>query len=324
MEKKEMYRVAPCNPNAQPCVYRVLQYLNDLQGKGIVTGQHTQTMEQKELAYIREITGKEPALCGIELLSYSPNIDYESGDEECKKEIDENRGTLEKAWEWAEKGGLITLTWHWFSPLGGWDKSFYTDKTDFDASLAVQEGTKEHTALLSDMDAMAELLRPFCEKEIPILFRPFHEGDGNWFWWGAKGFEVVKTLYRMMYERYTRVHHLDNLIWVWNAPKPEAYPGDDVVDVLTRDMYPPAHEHRDLIKEYEELKQVTEKKPLAIGEIGTLPSITLLAKNKTPLVWYMTWSKDFGSSDKFTSKEKLKEFYDCDYAVTLDKLPKLY
>lgn len=67
------------------------------------------------------------------------------------------------------------------------------------------------------MDHMAELLKPFCEKSIPILWRPFHESEGDWFWWGAKGPEVAKQLYRMMYERYTVYHGLNNLIWVWNS-----------------------------------------------------------------------------------------------------------
>ena len=68
-------------------------------------------------------------------------------------------------------------------------------------------------------------LRPFCEKEIPILWRPFHESDGTWFWWGAKGAEPVKKLYRIMYERFVGLHHLNNLIWVWNSHVKEFYPG---------------------------------------------------------------------------------------------------
>ena len=147
------------------------------------------------------------------------------------KEIEENYGTLKRAWEWAENKGLITFTWHWFSPLGGKGKAFYTDNTNFDAEKAVIDGTPENIALVSDMDVMAGILRQFCEKQIPILWRPFHEGDGNWFWWGAKGAEPLKKLWRMMYERYTTVHKLNNLIWVWNSPAPECYPGVSHIQV---------------------------------------------------------------------------------------------
>ena len=189
----------PTNPKAQDGVKRVMKYLSDITYNKIITGQHTQTMAQEELHYIEDITGKQPALLGFELLSYSPNINYLDTDDECMKEITENYGTLKKAWEWAEKKGLITFTWHWFSPLGGRSKSFFTENTDFDASKAVTDGTPENAALLTDMDVMAGLLRPFCERNIPILWRPFHEGDGDWVWWGAKGSEPLKRLWRIRY-----------------------------------------------------------------------------------------------------------------------------
>ena len=170
----------PCNARAQECVKNVMQYLSDITYSQIITGQHTQTMEQEELHYIEAVTGKQPALLGFELLSYSPNINYADTDAECMKEVEKNYGTLKRAWEWAEVKGLITFTWHWFSPLGGRSKSFFAENTDFDAAKAVINGTPENRAFLSDLDVMAGILRPFADKGVPILWRPFHEGDGNW------------------------------------------------------------------------------------------------------------------------------------------------
>lgn len=155
----------PSNPNAQQGVRNVLKYLSDITYEKIITGQHTQTMAQEELHLIEKVTGKQPALLGFELLSYSPNINYSDTDDECMTEVTENYGTLKRAWEWAEKKGLITMCWHWFSPLHGRSKSFFSENTDFDASKAVIDGTPENKALLSDMDTMAGILRPFCEKE---------------------------------------------------------------------------------------------------------------------------------------------------------------
>ena len=108
-----------CNPNASEEAKKLLNYLSGLRGNGIVLGQHTQTMKQEELTFIYEVTGKQPGLCGFELLAYSPNINYKESDQECLTEVEENKNTLEKAWEWADKKGLITFTWHWFSPLYG-------------------------------------------------------------------------------------------------------------------------------------------------------------------------------------------------------------
>jgi mannan endo-1,4-beta-mannosidase len=306
-------------------VKAVLKYLSELSGRGIITGQHTQSIAQKELHYIERITGKSPALCGFELLSYSPNINYENSSKECLVEIEENKNTLTNAWDWVEKGGLITFTWHWFSPFGSWDKGFYSKNTTFDASKAVVEGTDENIALISDMDYMATILKPFCDKNIPILWRPFHESEGDWFWWSYKGPEVAKKLYRLMYDRYTNYHKLNNLIWVWNSPLPHGYVGDDVVDVITRDLYPPKHRHSDLEMEYKELISITPvNKLVAIGEIGVIPSISKLSETNIPWAWYMTWSNEFGATDEWTSKEELQKAYNSEYAITLDKIPKLY
>ena len=315
----------PCNPDAQEGVKNVMKYLSDITYHKVVTGQHTQSMGQEELHHIRKITGKQPALLGFELLSYSPNINYLDTDEACMAEVLENYGTLKRAWEWAEAKGLITFTWHWFSPLGGRSKSFFSENTDFDASKAVVEGTAENKAFLSDLDTMAGILRPFCEKQIPILWRPFHEGDGGWFWWGAQGADTVKTLYRIMQERYTNLHKLNNLIWVWNAPGMEYYPGDDVVDIISRDMYPPAHCHTSRKEEYDELVKITDQKKIVlIGEIGCLPSLSAIVEEGAGWASYMTWSHEFCLGEEFSSYEVLRETYNSPYAVTKEELPVLY
>ncbi|MBQ3485153.1 MAG: beta-mannosidase [Clostridia bacterium] len=315
----------PCNPNALPCVHRVLEYLGQLSGSGILTGQHTKTRGMEELHHIEAVTGKKPALLGFELLSYSPNINYRDTDDECMTEVEENYGTLRQAWEWAAQKGVLTFTWHWFSPLCGRSKSFFSANTDFDAVKALQVGTAENRALLSDMDMMAGLLRPFCEAGIPILWRPFHEGDGDWFWWGVKGADTVKALFRLMYDRYSNLHHLDNLIWVWNSPIPACYPGDDVVDIISRDMYPPAHDHTARMTALTGLKTITPAAKIAlIGETGTIPSASALAQEKAEWVSYMTWCGDFCMTEDYTTNEVLREMYNHPWAITKDRLPELY
>ena len=308
------------NPNAQPEVQRVLDYLEENRGNRLILGQHTQTMEQPELEHIRRITGKLPALCGFELLGYSPNIRPEDSGEECMTEVVNARGTLRKAWEWARLGGLITFTWHWFSPLGGNDKSFYAEKTDYDAAKAVMEGTPEHEALCHDLDHMAGVLQPFCDRHIPILWRPFHESEGEWFWWGAKGPEVAAELFRFMFRYYTQHHHLDNLIWVWNSPLPEGYVGDEYCDIISRDLYTEPHVHGAYEEQYEELLKVTKQdKGAALGETGILPDPEALMEKKVPWLWYMTWSFDFALNEKFNSDTALKKLYESSYAIDLEE-----
>lgn len=311
----------PVNPNAQPEVKKLLEYLNNIEGKAILTGQHTQTQKQEELILIEKETGKLPAVCGFELLSYSPNINLEGATEACITEVVENRGTLKQAMEWAEKGGILTFTWHWFSPVGGSDKAFYTEHTDFDASLVLKEGSAEQKAFVSDLDVMAELLQPFCEKHIPILWRPFHECDATWFWWGAKGMDVARELYRFMFKYFTQHYHLDNLIWVWNNPNPDGYVGDEYCDIISRDLYPEPHNHSSLNDKYLELKAITKvNKGAALAETGIVPDGDALIKDKTPWLWFMTWSKDFCLTENYNSFDALRKIYNCENAITLDKL----
>lgn len=315
----------PSNKNLQEEARRVLEFLAKISGDKIITGQHTQTLEPEELKYIVEKTGKHPALLGFELLSYSSNINYLDTDEECMKEVVENNGTLKEAWEWAGKGGLITLTWHWFSPLYGRSKAFFSENTEFTAEMAVKEGTKEYEATVSDIRMMAGLLRPFAVKHIPILWRPLHEGEGDWFWWGVSGSEPLKKLYRLMYDIFVNEYHLDNLIWVWNSPRKEDYPGDDVVDVISRDMYPPAHVHTSQAQHYNDLIKITEAdKPVIIAETGTLPDAKAIHDEKIGWSSYMTWSHGFCVGNEFNDEAELKKMYNSPYAITLENLPKLY
>ena len=182
------------NPGASERARALLGELCGVAGRGIITGQHTQTNPMEEIDYIRSVTGKEPKLRGFELLSYSPNINYADADEACLTEVYENRGTADTAIRWAkESGGIVTLSFHWFSPLGGRDKSFYAKNTNFDARRVLTVGTPEREAFFGDMDRIAGVLRGFKDADIPVLWRPFHESDGTWFWWGAKGCETARA-----------------------------------------------------------------------------------------------------------------------------------
>ena len=169
-----MMHTTPVNPNATPEATALLQYLHDIAGTKLIAGQHTQTNPMEEVAYIETVTGKSPKLCGFELLAYSPNIRMEGASEACRIEVEENRNTMDTALRWAnETGGIVTLTFHWFSPLGGHDKSFYTEHTDFDAERVLHDGTPERAAFFHDLDAIAVQLQRFQDAKIPVLWRPF-------------------------------------------------------------------------------------------------------------------------------------------------------
>lgn len=307
----------PVNPNATQKTKELLNFLSDHAGKAIITGQHTQTIPMEEIDYIKSKTGREPLLRGFEMLAYSPNINYNDASEACLTEVYENRNTMETARNWAKStGGIVTLSFHWFSPIGGRDKSFYAEHTNFDASRILIDGTEERTAFYHDMDSIATELKKFYEEDIPVLWRPFHESDGKWFWWGAKGPEVAKELYKLMFDYYTQVYHLDNLLWIWNCRLTEGYPGDEYVDVISVDIYLEKFEKTDYSEDYRKLiAATTKKKVAALAEVGYIPDIEALEQSHTPWSYYMTWSKEFCMGEQYNSTEQLQKMYESDYAL---------
>ena len=182
--------------------------------------------------------------------------------------------------------------------------------------IGVRGEPPEREAFYRDMDVIAEELRKFQEADVPVLWRPFHEAYGDWFWWGAKGPVVASKLYCMMFEYYTNVLHLDNLLWVWNCPIREAYPGDAYVDIVSVDIYLEKYEKTDYYKEYKNLvNQTSSNKVAALAEIGYLPDIALVEQSHVPWAYYMTWSKEFCIGEKYNSKINLSNIYKSDYAL---------
>jgi len=227
------------NPNATKEAKALMSYLVDIYGKHILSGQqelcgsHNYEGSEAEFTYIREKTGKLPAVRGFDFMNYRGN--GLMWDDLC----------AERVIEWYnEKGGIPTVCWHWFSPgdIGKKaDNSFYTESTTFSISKALTPGTEENIALLNDIDTMAQKLKQVQDAGVPILFRPLHEAEGGWFWWGAEGPEPCVKLYRLLYDKFTNEYGLNNLIWVWTSYTYETsaawYPGDDVVDIIGYDKY---------------------------------------------------------------------------------------
>lgn len=314
-----------CNPNASEECKKLLKYLKSIQGKQILAGQQTSYLPAKELDTIQKITGHLPALRGFDLMSYSLSTDTPEQTPHCREELSSNPGSVEAAISWAkESHGLVTFCWHWFSPLHGRNKSFYTEDTAFDITLAVTPGTPEHSAALKDIDAIAFQLKRLADEHIPVLWRPLHEASGGWFWWGAKSADSYKLLYRMLFERLTFHHKLNNLIWIWNSPAEGWYLGDDCVDILSTDIYTQPHDYQPLQEEYRYTQSFSPDKMTALGENGPIPDPELLKATNTPWLWFLTWGGDFVFTENHSTFGHVKQVYESEYVITLSDLPVLY
>jgi len=309
------------NKNASDKCKKLMEYFSKIYGKAIVAGQHTNTAAGPEIAYLEYQTGKKPALRGFDFLSYTRHTITNNMTYDAMFEVILNKGSVEEAIKWhKELGGIVTFCWHWFSPIGGNDKTFYTKNTDFDIEVGLCPNTEENKLLMEDIYEIGKWLKIMADADVPVIFRPLHEADGRWFWWGAKGFNAYKRLYYLLYDVYTNYFKLNNLIWVWNAPHPDWRIEKDYYDIAGVDFYAPPQNYGPISFWYDYVYELTEaKKPIALTENGPIPDPEVLQNTKTYWLWFMPWWGGFTADGKINSFEHLRKVYTHSYVITLDK-----
>lgn len=308
------------NPNATKETQALFSYLVDNFGKSIIAGQQdSSNNDLADIRYIKELTGKTPAILGLDMMDYSPSR-VEKGAETYE---------VEQALKWAEQGGIVTFAWHWNAPKDlidtedkPWWSGFYTDATTFDLEYAMNNPESEdYQLIIRDIDAIAVELKKLQDAKVPVLWRPLHEAEGGWFWWGAKGPEPTIDLWKLMYDRLTNYHKLNNLIWIWNSVDPEWYPGDEYVDIVSFDSYPEKYNYSPQNYKYEELVELSSnRKLIAMTENGPIPDPDLLTVYDSMYSYFTTW---IGLITDNNSIDHLKEVYNHENVITLDELPNL-
>lgn len=297
----------PANPQASPEARKLLEYLHSLSGKRILSGQHNYPGSRSGYsgkAY--KITGKHPVIWGQD---FGFTADGKDG-------IDHREANMEEAFIRHRQGNIITLMWHAVRPTdegpNGWKESVQAKLTDAQWRELITPGTVLHGRWLKQLEVIAGHLMKLRDAGIPVLWRPYHEGNGDWFWWGFRpGPEGTQDLFRLMFEVFTKQYGLNNLLWVWNAgqvnehgntgPYADYYPGHAYVDVLATDVYGGNYKDED----YEELLRVAAGKPIALGEVGTVPTPAILERQPR-WTWFMIWP-DFLEKDN--TPEGIKALY---------------
>lgn len=328
-----------CNPNATEETKRLYNFMCDAYGKYVISGQYAADnngTESREFIEIEKNFGDYPAIMGLDLIEASPSR-VEHGSNGGPKVV-ENA----KDW-WLNQNGIVTLCWHWNAPEkylykngGAWWQGFYSEYTNIDlAKIMNGEDQEGYDLLVSDIDTIAEYLKELDDYHVPILWRPLHEGGGDpkwnnpWFWWGSSGAEAYKELWKLMYDRLTNYHQINNLIWVWNGQNVNYYPGDEYVDIMGYDVYADAGDYSSKKEYYDYTKSTTEtNKIVAMTENGTLFDPDAAMNDGTRWSYFATWNGEFTIKDmqlpgEYTSMEMWEKIYTNDRVLTLKELPDL-
>ncbi len=328
--KPQTLNTAPVDPAANAKTKLLKKYINDNYTQKTISGQ--QNSAEMDTVFAR--TGQRPAIYALDLLNYSSLAVKGSG----STPATEVENFINKVKDDNGKAHIASLIWHWHSPVDAksipctgsgndmhcWWNSFYTAHTNIDLTAVLADPTGDkYKALIADIDLIAIQLQKVEAAGIPVLWRPLHEADGAWFWWGAKGPASFKKLWRIMYDRLTNYHHIHNLIWVLTNENPSWYPGDDVVDVVGIDAYPTdKHDTLNIVWE-KMLERYDGHKVIALTEFGGVPFINEMQAKGVWWAWFASWGDGDGSNPlgpKKMTPEELNAIYNSSEVITLDEL----
>lgn len=336
---------------ATPETQLLMNYLTEVYGNHIIAGQQeiygggNDGNTELEFDWIHNLTGKYPAIRGFDFMNYNPLYGWEDG-------------TTDRMIDWVNnRNGIATASWHINVPrnfttyqLGDyvdWKEATYKPtETNFNTANAVIPGTKEYQYVMSTIEDLAEQLLILQDNNVPVLFRPYHEAEGNgglngegaWFWWASAGADVYKQLWDLLYTELTETYGLHNLIWTYNSyvynTSPAWYPGDDQVDIVGYDKYNTIYNRNDglsgvpnedaITSIFYQLVDLTNgKKMVAMTENDTVPSVQNLTEEKSGWLYFCPWYGEHLMSSAFNYPATLKTLYQSDYVITLDELPNL-
>ena len=252
-------------------------------------GQHLGTSATALSSFLEnsyEESGAYPAIIAFDLM------DMTAYNERTQRIIEECK-------EYISCGGIVSFSYHMENPTGN-----YTSQGLCRGELGGEDkwievmtkGTALNKRFNEILDYAGVVLNEFDKEGYPVIWRPLHENNGNWFWWCAiqtfeeNGVEVTRAidqqifidLWRYVYEYYTETWGLKHLVWAYspnvtnsNSPMPVTYgyPGDEYCDIAGTDWYTGGkYEVHGSSKCYQSLMKLSGK-PAALTEFGPSGSL---------------------------------------------------
>ena len=311
----------PANPHANLPARAILKYIAGLEArseKRLLSGQFTDFGSNGGLALVEQIhqrTGHWPALVGFDY------ADFPTGGLTTKI-------PNQSAINYWRDGGLVTVGVHLYNPANP-KRGGLRDK-GVDLNDLLQAGSNAHGRWMQELDQLAAGLQELQNAGVVVLWRPFHEMNGDWFWWGAKSPAEFVKVWRHMFDYFTTTKHLDNLLWVYGpnqfANAANYYPGDQFVDIVGLDAYTdhvdPAH-----IKGYPAMARLP--KPFGFTEYGPHGSehppgdfdyrrfLSGLETHFRRSVLFMSWNEKWS----LAANEHVQELLDHPWVVNREDLP---
>jgi mannan endo-1,4-beta-mannosidase len=227
------------------------------------------------------------------------------------------------------------MSWHERNPVEVCQRGEYYEcakkpMTAETLHAVLTKGTPEHKLWLADIDALAKVVGNLRDRGVVVLFRPYHEMNGGWFWWGKQN--AYPELWDALYDELAVRRKLDNLIWVWSLDRDALdakpfYPLRHKPDVVGTDMY--------------ELDPGTPKfataratltaaaggsATFAITEVGLAPTAKVL--DDVNPAWVLLWGDNIDANWAWNNNcpgcnkpDQISALFKLDRIVTLDKLP---
>ncbi len=290
----------PVTKNASSEARALLKFFYSISGEYMLTGQHNYpNVQGRNSKFAAEYIGKTPVIYGTDWgFANDNNTDsYHARQDIVNEAIHQNK-----------LGSVITICWHAVPPTANEPVTFQPLPGANPAMLAsvqgklldqqfkdlLTPGTEMYKHWCSQVDTIAFYLKELQEAHVPILWRPYHEMNGDWFWWGGRQGEYSTIrLYRQLYDRLVNHHKLNNLVWLWSLDRPSLpsrkfsyfYPGDDFFDIACLDVYGSDFSQA----YYDSLLVLARGKPIALAEVGNPPMPEIL-KRQPKWTYYMIWA----------------------------------
>lgn len=302
-------------PTLEPVM---LNYLNEIKGSKTVVGVHNdeKVLENNPSYWSKkaaELTGSWPALWGMDFGFGEAGVGLRAS----------LVSQAEAAWQ---QGALVNVMMHVCPPTTnedcGWEGGVLTDLTEAQWTSLLTEGGDLNNAWKVRLDSYAKIFESMNQRGVRVLFRPFHEMNQTLFWWSLAGKpEYTVKLYQLTHDYLVDDKALTNLTFTWNLQDfstleadLDAYdPGAGYWDILSLDNYNTDGKGFSQEK-YDLLLNKAGDKPIALGEVATLPTPEIL-KQQPKWTFVMSWA-ELTFIDN--SDSSIKALYSADNVVTLE------